>query len=263
MEHKDFNEEFEIDVKELFSVILGEFRFIFMAAITMMLVAFLFSKYAIEPQFKSTTKIYVMNKQDREASVTYGDLQSGTQLTKDYMALVTSRFVSEQVIASLGLDMEYEKLISLISVKNPTDTRILEITVRYKDPFIAKKIADALREASQEHITQVMDIEKVNLVEEANIPDGPSDPNIKVNTLLGGALGIIIACFILLLKFFMDDTIKTPDDIEKYLGISVLSTIPLERDMIEFPSEDSQKIKIFQFIKNRRRRKKSGNDKYQ
>lgn len=253
MEQKDLNEEFEIDLKELFSVLMSEFRFIVMAAVVMMLVAFLFSKYAITPQYESTTKIYVMNKPDSDSAVTYGDLQMGTQLTKDYMTLVTSRSMTEQVIAGLNLDLEYENLVNMISVNNPTDTRILEITVRYKDPFVAKRIADALREASGEHITQVMDIKQVNLVEEANIPIQPSDPNIKVNSLLGGALGVIIASFILLLRFFMDDTIKTPEDIEKYLGISVLSTIPLQMDGKESNIKNAKKT-IFYFRRNRRRR---------
>lgn len=231
MDQKDYNKEFEVDLSELIAVIFGKLWIIVMFGIVFMLVSFLVSKYAFVPEFESSTKIYVLNKQNNESAMTYGDLQTGTQLTKDYMTLVTSRLVIEQVIAEMGLDMSNDELRHSVTVTNPKDTRILEITVRHRDPFIAKKAADALRKVSEEHITHVMDIKQINLVEEANVPEYPVTPNIRLNIALGGVIGIVIASFLILLRFFMDDTIKTPEDVEKYLGLSVLSTIPLQSDM--------------------------------
>lgn len=238
MEQREISREIEIDLKELLSVLLRRFWIIVMTGIGVMLAVFLLCNYAIEPKYEATTKIYVLNKQDSKSVVTYNDLQTGAQLTKDYMTLITSRPVTEQVIAELGLEMTHEELAKLISVNNPTDTRILEITVKYKDPFLAKNIADAARNVSEEHITQVMDIEQVNVVEEANIPETPSDPNIMMDAILGGVLGIIIAIVIILFQYFMNDTIKTPEDIEKYLGISILSSIPLHADINELDRKE-------------------------
>lgn len=231
METRYNNDEIEIDLKELFAVLLGKFWIIFLAGAGLAFATFLINVFLIEPQYESTTKIYVLNKQNESAAITYSDLQSGTQLTKDYMTLVTSRPVVEQVIAELDLDMGYKGLVDCITVSNPSDTRILNITVEYNDPFIAKQIADAIRKASATHITSVMNIEQVNLVEEANIPEHSSSPNVVKNTLIGGFAGVFLACLVILVIYILDDTIKTPDDVERYLGISVLSSIPVQENL--------------------------------
>lgn len=230
MEQRNKDEEIEIDLREIVTVLMRKIWLILMAGIGLALIAFLISKYVLVPQYDSTTKIYVMNRQDSQTGVTYSDLQTGTQLTKDYMTLVKSRPVTEQVISELGLVMQHEELVEKITVNNPIDTRILEITVRYKDPYIAKQIADATRKAAASNITTVMDIEQVNVVEEANIPEISATPNVKRNTALGGVLGIILAAGAVMLFFILDDTIKTPDDVEKHLGLSVLSSIPMQED---------------------------------
>lgn len=228
MEPKNMNEEFEIDVKELVFILLKRIWIIIMAGVGAALLAFLISEFVVVPMYQSTTKVYILNKQESNAAITYTDLQTGTQLTKDYMTLITSRPVLEQVIAQLELDIKYNDLVSLITVENPTDTRLLNITVEYKDPYMAKQIADAVREASSVHIQDVMDIEEVNKAEDANIPEEPSSPNVLMNTILGGLVGGFIAVGAILLVYMLDDTIKTPDDLEKHLGISVLSSIPLQ-----------------------------------
>lgn len=229
MDQNNVNDEVEIDLKEIAYVLLKKFWVIFMAGIGVALIAFLLSKFVLVPTYKSTTTIYIINKENTDTSaMTYSDLQSGSQLTKDYMTLVTSRPVIEQVIATLKLNMKYEDLVKLVTVINPQDTRLLNITVEYKDPFMAKQMADAIRNASSVHIKEVMDIEKVNKAEDANIPDEPASPNTLRNTIIGGTAGGFLAVFIILLIYILDDTMKTPDDIEKYLGISVLSSIPMQ-----------------------------------
>jgi Capsular polysaccharide biosynthesis protein len=228
MNTNNMNDAFEIDIKSLIDLILRKFWIIFLASISLALGAFLFSKFVITPTYQSTTKVYILNKEQQNSAITFNDLQTGTQLTKDYMTLITGRPVLEQVIAQLNLNLKYEQLAGMITVQNPMDTRLLNITVAYKDPFMAKQIADAVRDISSKHIREVMNIEEVNKAEDANIPEDPSSPNILMNTILGGLVGGIIAVGIILFVNMMDDTLKTPDDIEKYLGISVLSSIPVQ-----------------------------------
>lgn len=232
MEQIKTNDEIEIDLKELWMVIVHKLWILVLSGIGMGAIVFLINYFAIIPKYESTTKIYVLNKQNSTAAITYSDLQTGTQLTKDYMTLVTSRPVTDQVISELKLNLKYDELVHMITVENPTDTRILNIKVKYNDPYLAKQIADSVREASAIHITKVMDIDRVNMVEEANIPDTPASPHIIRNTGIGIVLGIFLATFTLSFIHIMDDTIKTPDDIEKYLELSVLSTIPYQKDLV-------------------------------
>jgi len=224
-------DEIEIDLRELFAVLLGRIWIIIGIGVLTAVLGFVFSKFVLQPEYKSTTKIYILNKQDSSSSITYSDLQSGTQLTKDYMTLVTSRPVVEQVIAEMNLDMKYKDLVNMISVTNPQDTRILSITVTYNDPAAARLIADSIRDAAAIHITEVMNIEQVNVVEAANTPEEPSSPNTMRNTAIGGIAGVILVSGIILALYLLNDTIKSPEDVERYLGISTLSSIPLQEGL--------------------------------
>lgn len=223
------NDELEIDLKQIFYVILQKKFIILLVGIVGALVAYLLAEYVIEPVYESSTRIYVMNKQDNTVT-TYNDLQTGTQLTKDYMVLVKSRPVTETVIDKLDLDMTSAQLEDIITVSSETDTRILQITVSNKDPLMAKKIADAVRDASGEQIKKVMEIETLNVVEDANLPTNPVSPNVKLYTILGGFLGLLLSMGVFITRYIMDDTIKTPEDIEKYLKISVLGMIPITEE---------------------------------
>ena len=87
-----------------------------------------------------------------------------------------------------------------------------------ESPKLAKEIADAVRESASVRITQITDADAVNMVEEGNLPKDPTSPNTMKNAMLGGILGIFLALGAIVLIYILDDTIKTPDDVERYLG---------------------------------------------
>lgn len=219
--------EIEIDLLEIVQILLGRFWIILGAALIAALICFGVSAYVLAPVFESTTKIYILNKADNTA-VTYTDVQMGTQLTKDYAELINSRYVIENVINQLSLhDMEYKDLMNRVSVHTPVDTRIVSITVKHTDPELAMRIANCIREIAGEHIQNVMDIEAVNVVETANMPLEKSGPSVMKWTLIGSVAGAFLACAVILIIFFLDDTIKSSEDVEKYLGLSTLAMIPV------------------------------------
>lgn len=238
METENRNEEIEINLREIFAVLLNKILIIVFAAILGAAVAFAFTKFLIDPVYQSKTQIYVTNNAlSNNEQINVGDLQSSNYLTKDYLILVKSTPVLEQIVADLGLDMSTNELADKISVSTPTDTRILTIAVTDKDPMLAKKIADAVREASKIQIQNVTGIEKVTTVEEGNLPTSSISPNTKLNVLIGFALGLILASVIIIIKFMLDDTIKAQEDVEKYLGLSVLGLIP----QLETPDQKKKK----------------------
>ncbi len=163
--------------------------------------------------------------------MTYSDVQMGTQLTKDYAELINSRYVLEEVIEKLSLaETEYQDLLDKVSVHTPTDTRIVSITVTDTSPRQAMDIANCIREVAGEHIQNVMDIDAVNVVEEANMPTDKAGPSVPKWTLFGGILGVLLVCVAILVHYLLDDTIKTSEDVEKYLGLSTLALIPVAVD---------------------------------
>ena len=229
MEPNHQTDEIEIDLWELFMALRDKLVIIILAAMAGTFLAYLGSTLLITPTYDSSTKIYVLNKQNEESTVTYNDLQSATQLTKDYMQMVKTRPVLEEVISTLGLeDVTYDKLAEKIAVSNNSDGRIITITATDKDPKQAKAVADAVRNAVSDQIVKVMDVKAVNVVEEANLPMDKARPSNMKNAAIGGFLGLFLSCAIVVLMAIMDDRIKTSDDVEKYLGLSVLGTIPIE-----------------------------------
>lgn len=222
------DDEIEIDLVELFMVLKSKLHIILLSGILAALLAFVGTKLLMTPMYTSVTKMYVLSRQDSSSGVTYSDLQTGSQLTKDYAELVKSRPVLEQVIAVLNLDIEPEDLAENITVETPTDTRILSISVESDNPKEAKEIADTLRETVSSEIKEIMHAESVDTIEDGNLPKEPSSPSLKKNMVLGGALGVFLALAILIFIFLRDDTIKNPDDVEQYLGLNVLTSIPIK-----------------------------------
>lgn len=220
------NTDIEIDVLELFHVLLNKFWIILLAGIIAALAFVGGTILFITPQYQSTTKMYVLSKQDNN-TITQQDMQTSLSLTKDYAELIKSRTVTEGVIAQLNLDLTHEQLLGKVSVDSATDTRILSITVTDPDPYEACKIANAIRDVAANNIKNVMDIDAVNVVETANIPDQKSSPNISKNGVIGGLLGVLLSVAIILIAYISNDTIKTQEDVERYLGLSMLGTIPL------------------------------------
>ena len=217
----------EIDLREIFGLLINKLAIIVLAAVLGAAIAFTYTKLLVSPVYQSKTQVYVTNnKLTTTDQINVNDLQSSNYLTKDYMVLVKSNPVLDKVIADLGVEMSTSQLAGKIHVSTPTDTRILTIAVNDKDPMMAKKIADAVREASKAQIQSVMGIETVNTVEEAKLPESPISPNTKMNTLIGFMLGFVIAIAVIIIRFMLDDTIKAQEDVEKYLGLSVLGLIP-------------------------------------
>lgn len=239
----------EIDLVELLGVILHNLWIIIVSGVIVAAVALLVSYFIITPKYESVTKIYVISKTNAD-TMTYSDLQAGSTLTKDYKELVKSRPVLEEVLAETGIDVELKDLEEQITVEVPTDTRIVSITVEDKDPYEARIIADSVRIAAAKHIQEVMDTEAVNVVEEASLPIEKSSPSILMNTAIGYAVGLFLAIAIVIINYIMDDTIKTPDDVEKFLGVSVLGSIPYSENDL------SDKAEMERYEKKKKQRKK-------
>ncbi len=227
------NDVLEINLGELFGVILGRSFLIISAGVFFALAGLFLSKFVIPPEYESTTKIYILNKEENQ-TVTYSDVQISTQLTQDYAELIKSRRVLEEVIQRLHLiDMEYDDLYDVLKVDTPADTRIVAITVKDKDPLLAMQIANCIREVASEHITNVMDIDAINIAETANVPTSKASPSVAKWTVISGFLGAVVVAFFAILGYLLDDSIKSTDDIERYLGLSTLALIPLTTDEMD------------------------------
>lgn len=226
MQKTDNEEVIEIDIQELLAVLLHRIWLIGVCGAVCGLMAFLISRFLIPPMYESSTSVYILNKNDGN-TITYSDVQLGSTLTKDYARLITSRGVLEKVIESCALEESIEELEKRVSVETLSDTRLIVITVTDKSPLMACYIADEIREEASARIEEVMDIEAVNMVDAANLPEKPAKPSVKMWSVIGLLLGLFLCAGVLTVQFMTDDTVKTSEDIEKYLELSTLAMIPV------------------------------------
>ena len=224
-------EEIEIDMGELLRYLAGKAGYIILTALAFAVLALAVTTFCMTPRYTSTTKMYVLNRQTNEG-VTSSDLQSSTYLTKDYMEMIRSRTVIEAVIADLNLDSTYEDVLGQIDVSAASDTRVIAISVTDKDPYEARDIANAVRNAAAAHIQSVMNTEAVTVVDEANIPTKKSSPSTIKNVAIAGGVGLFLALAVCVVLYLMNDKVTTAEDVERYLGLSVLASMPLEEEEV-------------------------------
>lgn len=220
----DDNQEIQIDLLELFYKLKRKLWLIILITVLSGAGAGVYSKYILTPQYTSTAMLYVLSKESSMTSL--ADLQVGSQLTKDYKIMITSRPVMEEVVESLGLNMSYKDLKKRISVTNPTDTRILTLAVQDTDPERAKKIVDEIALTASEYIGDMMEMVQPKIIEEGEVPSVKTGPDNKKNALMGAVAGMLFILTLLTVGVIIDDTIRTEEDVERYLGLSVLAAVP-------------------------------------
>ena len=220
-------EKFEIDVFQLVKVLWKRKFLIVLTAIIAGLAAFAYSSFVIKPQYTSTTRIYVVNRnQADKPGLTNQDLQAGAYLVKDYREIILSQDVLEKVVADQKLPMDAKTLGRKVSVTVTADTRIVSISVRDGNPEEASRIANALREVAAQKIISVTRVSDVTTLEEARPATSPSSPNIRRNTMMATIAGVGFVTIIVLLVELLDDRVKRPEDIEEVMHLSLLGVIP-------------------------------------
>ncbi len=222
MENRD---EMEIDLVDLFYYLKKKVWIVGIALVICALIGFVVSTFFMAPVYTASTRMYVLNRSN-EKNVVASDFQVSTQMLNDYKVLITGSNVTQKVIDKLGLNLTPAELAGKITVTAPDDTRVLQIDASDNSARRAADIANGVREVASSQIKDIMDVDAVKLVYEAEVPQKPSSPSVKKYTLLGAAAGLIVSMGVLVVIHIMDGTIRTEDDVDHYLGLSVLAVIP-------------------------------------
>ncbi len=220
------NDEIQIDLLELLEALRRRIWLILLALILGGGAGVLYTKMLITPLYTSTATVYVLSKETTLTSL--ADLQIGSQLTNDYRVMVTSRPVLEEVIENLGLETDYLGLRRQLKLENPSDTRMLSIAATDSDPQRAKMIVDEVASVSSEYIGDIMEMVPPKMIEDGVVPSAPSSPSVKRNGAVCGVLLAAVVCGVICLQVILNDTIRTEEDVARYLGLTVLAAIPKE-----------------------------------
>jgi len=224
--YENETDEIEIDLKELLFVLKNKILVILLTVILFAGTAGIITKFLITPMYSSTAQMYVVSKSSISQLT---DLTMGNQLTQDYMVIVKSRPVLEDVIKKLKLKMDYKELGEQITVENPADTRLLQISVQDEDPAMAQKMTQQLAKTTAKTVAAKMDVKAPTIIENAYLADEPDSPDMKKNIILGALAGLVLCAGVISVRHILNDTIRKEEDIEKYLGLNTLAKIPLTK----------------------------------
>lgn len=222
----------ELDLKELISIFWAKKVQIVLIIAIFIVIGFIYSYILLIPEYQSVTSILLAKSnttaEGSDSAMTTSDVTLNQQLVSTYSALVTSESVINQVINNLGIDKTVEDLEDNITVTAKDDTEIIEIAVVDEEPETARKIANEVANVFINQIAiEYYNMNNVYIVDEAKTPDEPYNINHVKDLLLFAVVGFVVACIYVLVANMLDNTVKTKEDIEKKLGLTVLTTIPI------------------------------------
>ena len=215
----------EIDLKEMFDYFKGKVIWILMALIVAVLVGNTYTFLRRVPMYKSNTTIVLVSEHQNEGYNT-SELQLNKNLVSTYSEIIKSRKVLEPVINNLNLDYSYGTLKSHVSVSSVTNTEIIKVVVADKDPEVSTKIADEIANVFTEEIQKIYKINNVSIVDTAVADTKPYNVSFVKDNAIYMALALVLSCGIIFICFYFDTTIKTGEDIENKLGLTVIGTVP-------------------------------------
>ena len=250
---QDLDNEIEIDLKDLFLEIISYWQWIILVTIATGAVAFAISRFMITPMYESTSELYVLSKSTSITSL--ADIQTGTSLTNDYIVVVKGRPVLDQVIENLNLNESYKTLGGRVTLDNPSNSRVLNITVTDPDPQMAKTIADEIAKVASAYIAEKMKQDPPTIIQSGYDDGGAVSPNIGKNTVIGAFAGAFLSIAVIVVSYLFNDTIIDTEDVEKKLGMNVLGTLPLDES--EEDGEQGKGRKHGRGSHRKKRKKKS------
>ena len=223
--------EIEIDLMELLYRLVDRWKWIVAGALLGAILSAVLTFFVLIPKYEATSKLYVLNSND--SAVNLSDLQIGSYLTTDYQEVFKAWEVHEMVIANLGLPYTYQELEKMLSISNPSNTRILYITITSDDPKEAATLANEYASVARKYISNTMATEQPNNFSIALEPTKPVSPNKSLNIILGFLIGAILVVAIVTVLFVMDDKVRTNEDILKYANMPTLAMIPAAKGRIK------------------------------
>jgi len=215
----------EIDLKEMFDYFKSKFLWIILAIVVCVIVGNTYTVVTRVPMYRSDTTIVLVSENQTESYNTT-ELQLNKNLVGTYSEIIKSRRVLEPVIENLGLDYNYAELKSNVNVSPVTNAEIIRITVGDKDAQVATSIANEIANVFSIEVQKIYKLNNVSVVDKAVDSIKPYNINyIKDNVIYAG-IAIMLSCGIIFIKFYFDTTIKTGEEIENKLGLTILGIVP-------------------------------------
>ena len=216
----------EIDLKEVLNYFKGKVLWIILAVLLMIGIGNTYRALTRVPLYNSDTSVILVSNNTNQSNANYNELQVNKNLVSTYSEIIKSRKVLEPVIENLVLDYSYNTLKSNVSVAAIGDTQLIKISVSDKDPYQAKTIADEIAEVFISEVKDIYKLDNVKVVDRAVQTNKPYNVNYIKDNLIFIAIGLVISGGVIFLIYYFDTTIKTSEEIENKLGLTVIGIVP-------------------------------------
>ena len=221
--------EESISLKELFQTLKKRITLIISIILIAMIVSGVVSYFVLTPEYKSSTQILVNQAKDDETIYNYNEVQTNVQLINTYSVIIKSAAILNSVKNDLGLDMSMSQLNNKIIVESAQNSQIMTISVIDSNPIVALEIANKTAEVFEKEIKKLMKVDNVSILPLADDQENqsPVSPNPPLNIMIAAVIGLIIAIGLAFLLEYLDNTVKTEQDIEKLLELPVIGAITI------------------------------------
>ena len=223
----------DVQLSELFIYALRKWYIIFAIVLTAFIGTIIYFKLILTPLYSSTARMYVVNK--NSGSITSSELSVSLYLSKDYAEIILDTPILSKVQDTLNGKLTIEQIKSYTTVKNIENTRILEVRAVTPDPNTSKIIVDTICNVSQEELIEIMGLDRIKIIKEGSLSKSPTNSSFSepLSTILFAAF--LLAFLVIYLMYSLNNSISSKEEIEKYLSINILATIPYN------PTKQNQK----------------------
>ncbi len=226
----------ELELKDILNIFFQKIVLVIIITAIITTAGMLYTLFVQTPMYKSdvtmvlTAPTSLKDESKSADTITQSDVLLNQKLVSTYGEIVKSRKIASQVIDKLKLSYSPDELNNMISVNSKKDTEMLQITVSNENPKIAADVANNVAEIFGKEIVNIYNIKNVSIIDRALETDSPYNISIVKQIILFFFSGIVISLFFVFISYYFDTTVKDPEEVEKRLGMSVLSAIPIYKN---------------------------------
>lgn len=221
------DDEIEIDLWELFQILLKNWLWILLSTLGCAILGLLITMFLITPKYRAEATMIVNTRQDQTATVTNDQITSAQKLVDTYSIIIRSRRVIDPIMEELNIEDDYENFVEDITVESVDSTQVMSIQVENKNPEVALQVVQEIIDRAPGAIISTVEAGSVNVVSEPYVnSEVPVSPSKLKNTAIAAFIGLFVSSGAFLLIAFLDNTFKSEEDIQKQLGLVTIGIIP-------------------------------------